>query len=103
MNEQRLSSPYNTSVDVCCMSSKSFRKVYMVEQRLDQLNWTSSLSAAYGNKLEGDRIYPIPMEINKRKFTNKFHVCTNLNEDLILGIDFFQKHRLGYDPSSQEL
>jgi hypothetical protein len=43
------------------------------------------------------------VEINKRKFTYNCHVFINLNEDIILGIDFFQEHGLGYDPSSQEL
>jgi hypothetical protein len=43
------------------------------------------------------------MEINKRKLIYNFHIFANLNEDLILGINFFQEHGLGNDPTSQEL
>jgi hypothetical protein len=58
---------------------------------------------ASSNKLEREGIYPISLEINKRKFTYNFHIFNNLNEDIILGINFFQEHRLGYDPTSQKL
>ncbi len=56
-----------------------------------------------GNKLEGEGIYPISLEFNKMKFTYNVHDFTNLNEDIILWINFFQEHGLGYDPTSQEL
>jgi hypothetical protein len=103
MNGHRLSALFDTGTDICCMSSETFRRVFPVGQRTEKLNLTSSVSAASGNKLEGEGIYPISMEINKRKFTYNFHVFTNLNEDIILGINFFHEHGLGYDPTSQEL
>ncbi len=48
-------------------------------------------------------MFTISMEINKRKFKYQVHIFGNLNEDMILGINFFQEHGLGYDPTSQEL
>jgi hypothetical protein len=93
---------YDTGADICCMSSKAFRRVFQVGQRPEKLNRTSNVSAASGNKLEGEGIYTISMEINKRKFQYQVHIFGNLNEDMILGINFFQEHGLGYDPTSQE-
>jgi hypothetical protein len=42
MNAQRLSL-YDTGADVC---SKAFRRVFLVEQRPEKLNWTNSMSTA---------------------------------------------------------
>jgi hypothetical protein len=85
------------------MSSKAFRPVFAVDRRPEKLNWTSSVSAASGNKLDGNGIYAIHLEINKRKFTYNFQIFSNINEDIVLGINFFQEHGLGYNPTSQEL
>ena len=68
MNGHKLSTLYDTGADICCMSSKAFRRVFLVGQRAEKLNRTINVSAAFGNKLEGEGIYTISMEINKRKF-----------------------------------
>jgi len=41
-NEQRLSALNDTGADVCCMSSKTFRRVFPVRQQPEKLNPTSS-------------------------------------------------------------
>ena len=102
MKGHKLSALYDTGADICCMSSTAFRRVFPVGQRPEKLNRTSNVSAASGNKLEGEGIYILPMEINKRKFQYQVHIFGNLNEDMILGINFFQEHGLGYDPTMQE-
>ncbi len=102
MNGHQMSALYDTGANICCMSSTAFRRVFPVRQRPEKLNRTSNVSAASGNKLEGEGIYTISMEINKRKSQYQVHIFGNLNEDMILGINFFQEHELGYDPTSQE-
>ena len=92
MNGHKLFPLYDTGADICCMSSEAFRRVFPVGQRPEKLNPTSNVSAVSGNKLEGEGIYTISMEINKRKFQYQAHIFGNLNEDMILGINFFQEH-----------
>jgi hypothetical protein len=53
MNGQRLSALYDTGADVCCISSKAFRRVFRVRQKPEKLNQTSSVSTFSGNTLEG--------------------------------------------------
>jgi len=48
-------------------------------------------------------IFPIPFEFDNQKILFNVHVFTNLKEEFILGIDFFQTVGLGYDPSSSKL
>ncbi len=55
-NEQRLSALNDTGADVCCMSSKTFRRVFPVRQQPEKLNSTSSISTPSENKLEGVEI-----------------------------------------------
>jgi hypothetical protein len=42
-----------------------------------------------GDKLESLNVYPIPFEINKKKFVDNVHVLNKLCGDFILGLDFF--------------
>ncbi len=41
--------------------------------------------------------------IDGRNCEHPVHVCSNLNEGMILGIEFLSKGGLGLDPSSMEL
>ena len=43
------------------------------------------------------------MEINKKQFAHEVPVFSNINEDFIMGIDFFIKYGLGYDLGSLKL
>ena len=45
----------------------------------------------------------IPLKIEKRSYLFSFSVFNNLNEDMILGIDFIVKFSLGFDPTTQTL
>jgi hypothetical protein len=103
MNGHKLCALYDTGADICCMSSKAFRRVFPVGQRPEKLNRTSNVSAASSNKLEGEGIYTISMEINKIKYKYPVHIFGKLNEDMILGINFFQEHGLEYDPTNQDI
>jgi len=48
-------------------------------------------------------VYPIPFEIDQKKFVYNVHVLSHLCEDFILGLDFFQHAGLTYDPENHEL
>jgi hypothetical protein len=87
-------------------------KDYLLSMTLEPMfgAWTVKLSHEYfqwnrgrGNSTGLAAWEPILIKIKKRKFTHNFHIFTNINEDLILAINFFQGHGLGYEPSSQEL
>jgi hypothetical protein len=41
-------------------------------------------------------IYPIPFTIDRRKFEHNVHVFSNLNEGMILGINFLSKNGLDF-------
>jgi len=101
INGHRITALYDTGADVCCMSSKAFRKLYEAGNRPVKINKPSSVSAASGNKLNGEGIYAMLFTIDKRKFVFEVHVFTNLKEEMILGINFCQTHGLGYDPSTE--
>ena len=94
---------YDTGADICCMSRKTFRELYEAGNRPIKLNKVSSVSAASGNKLESDGIYPIKFQINKKTFTYPFHVFSNLEEPMIMGINFFNEFGLGYNPTTDNL
>jgi hypothetical protein len=61
------------------------------------------VKAASGTKLVSEGIYPIPFTIDGRQYEHNVHVFSNLNEGMILGIDFLSKNGQGLDPSSTEL
>jgi hypothetical protein len=103
LNGHKVSALYDTGADICCMSSSYFRKYFPVGKRPTKLQRKSDLKAASGNKLVSEGIYPKPFTIDGRRFEHNVHVFSNLNEGMILGIDFLSKHGLGLDPSSAEL
>jgi hypothetical protein len=85
------------------MSSSVFQKHFPVGQRPTKLLYKSNVKAASGNQLVSEGIYLIAFTIDGRKFEHNIHVFSNLNKNMILGIDFLTKYRLGLDPSSSEL
>ena len=85
INGQKIKALYDTGADLCCMTAAKFRQVFPVRQRPKKLNVT----VASGDKLESLNVYPIPFEINKKKFVDNVHVLNKLCGDFILGLDFF--------------
>jgi hypothetical protein len=93
---------YDIGADLCCMTAAKFKQVLPVGQRPKKLNVTSTVTVASGDKLECLGVYPIPFEINKKKFVYNIHVLNKISEDLILGINFVQHAGLAYDPGNHE-
>ncbi len=46
-------------------------------------------------------VYPIPFEIDEKKFVYNVHVLNKLCEDFILGINFFNDAGLAYDAENR--
>ena len=83
INGHKIKALYDTGADLCCMTAAKFRQVFPVGQRPKKLNVT----VASGDKLESLNVYPIPFEINKKKFVYNVHVLNKLCGDFILGLD----------------
>jgi hypothetical protein len=94
---------YDTGANICCMSSSIYQKYFPVRKRLIKLQCKFYANAASGIKLVCEGIYPIPISIDSRKFEHNLHMFSNLNEGMILGIDFLSKSGLGLAPSSTML
>jgi hypothetical protein len=81
------------------MSEAEFCKI-PVDSRLKKILTQSKgpcLSAG-GTPLTITGIYSLPVSLLGRKIENPFRVIKGLNESVILGADFINKHLLLYDP-----
>jgi hypothetical protein len=85
------------------MTAAKFRQVFPVNQRPKKLNVTSTVTVASGDQIECMGVYPIPFEIEKKKFVYYVHVLNKLYDDFILGIKFFQHAGLAYNLENPEL
>ena len=90
---------YDSGADISCMSEKEFRKI-PVDKRPVKITGprTDSCFSAGGTKLQVTGIYNLPISILGRKTEHPFRVIKGLNESVILGADFINKHLLLYDP-----
>ena len=80
-----------------------YGKIFPAGNRPSRLQKDSVTSGATGSRLESEGRYMIPLKIEKRSYLFPFSVFNNLNEDMILGIDFIVKFSLGFDPTTQTL
>ena len=85
------------------MTAVQFRQVFPVNKRPKKLNMISTVTVATGDKIECVGVYPIPFDIDKKKFVYNIHVLKHLSNNLILAINFFQHARHAYDPGNQEI
>jgi hypothetical protein len=84
------------------MTAAKFRQLFPVGKRPKKLNVISTVTVASGDQLECLGVYPIPFEIDEKKFVYNVHVLNKLCEDFILGINFFNDAGLAYDSENQE-
>ena len=102
INGQKIKALYDTGADLCCMTAAKFRQLFPVGKRPKKLNVISTVTVASGDKLECLGVYPIPFEIDGKKFVYNVHVLNKLCEDFILGINFFDYAGLAYDAENRE-
>jgi hypothetical protein len=103
INGHKIKALYDTGADLCCMTAVKFRQVFPVEKRPKKLNVISTVTVASGDKLECLGVYQIPFKIGKKKFVYNVHVLNKLCNNFILGINFFNKVGLAYNPENHEL
>ncbi len=95
---------YHSGTDISCISEKHFRKIPVVlrpskilQQKIDPC------FSAGGGQLSVKGIVNLPVEILGKHTVHPFCVIHGLNENLILGADFINKHLLVYDPKFKQV
>ena len=98
----RLRGLYDTGADISCMSEKVFRQLPLNARpkKLDS-DKPQKFKSAGGEPLPVRGLYEFNLRIGDKFLTHQFYVIPELNEPLILGIDFIQKHQLWYCPKNR--
>ena len=103
VNKINLTALYDTGADISCMSTKTFRRLFQAGNRPTKIAKDSVTRGATGSSLDSIGRYMIPLKLEERSYLFPFSVFNNLNEDMILGIDFIVKFGLGFDTTDQTL
>ena len=93
---------YDTGADISCLSEKIFRRVPPEKRPVRLTTPTQAqLKSASGDQLEARGKYLLSIQLGKISIQHPFYVIRNLNEDLILGIDFIHQHQLNYNATAR--
>jgi hypothetical protein len=97
----RLRGLYHTGTDILCMSEKVFRQLPL-NSRLKKLDSDQQpkFKLAGGQPLPVRGLYEFDLKMGNETLAHQFYVIPDLNEPLILGINFIQKHQLWYCPKN---
>ena len=101
-NSLRVRGLYDTGADISCISEKLFRQLpppYRPQKLASDK--TPNFRSAGGQALPVRGLYEFKLRINSKFLKHKFWVIPDLNEPLILGIDFIQEHQLWYCPKNK--
>jgi hypothetical protein len=92
---------YDTEADISCLSLKFFRQIppQLRPKKVEQGSLPKFKSAG-GETLPVHGKYKLKAHIGTKEIQHKFYVIPDLNEPLILGIDFIQQHQLWYCPKN---
>ncbi len=93
---------YDTGADISCMNEKIFRQIPLQNrpQKLDMYKLPNFRSIG-GQPLPVRGLYEFAFNINSKLIKHQCYVSPDLNEPLILGIDFIQQHQLWYCPKNK--
>ena len=88
---------YDTGADISCLKGELFEKI-PVKSRPRQLGLPKGVvfKGANGDPLRVRGRYCLAIEVHGRTVDHEFFVIDQLNEPVILGIDFIEAHDLGY-------
>jgi hypothetical protein len=103
LGNTQFSALFDTGADISCINEQLFRKLH-VTNRPKQLRPDPSnlFKSAGGQNLDVKGKYRLPIQIAGKTVEHDFYVIKNLNEPVILGIDFITDQQLQYCPQSQE-
>jgi hypothetical protein len=95
---------YDSGADISCMSETEFRRIPVDHRpkKLATLDKSPCFSAG-GTPLTVTGIYNISVSVLGRKTEHPFRVIKGLNESVILGADFINKHLLMHDPKFKQV
>jgi hypothetical protein len=94
---------YDSGADISCILEKHFRKI-PVDQRPDKIQQKiNPCFSAGGGQLSVKGVVNLPIEILGKQTVHPFRVIQGLNENVILGADFINKHLLVYDPKFKQV
>jgi hypothetical protein len=92
---------YDTGADVSCVSQNCFEKL-RAEGRIYEIQGTKpQFRSAGGQPLNVKGKTEIALQLEKDTIKHPFFVIDGLNEAMIIGIDFIQKHKLSYCPEKR--
>ena len=89
---------YDTGADVSCIDAKTFAKLRSTRLQFSEKKISAVFRAANGEPLVIDGRFQLDVQVNDKNLSHDFYVVKNLNEPVILGIDFIEKHGLKYCP-----
>ncbi len=91
----RLWGLYNTGADISSIGEKVFRQLLLNsrQKKLDS-DQQPKFKLAGGQPLPVRGLYEFNLKVGNKTLAHQFYVIPDLNEPLILGIDFIQKHQL---------
>ena len=95
---------YDTGADISCINAKVFGKIRSSQQpRALPVSRREQFRAAGGHHLKVNGQFEVNVNVEGCHLTHNFFVIKNLNEPIIFGIDFIEKHKLNYCASEKVL
>jgi hypothetical protein len=94
---------YDSGADISCISEQQFRKIPIDQRPQKNFQKVDPCFSAGGAQLFVRGIVSLPISILGRKTVHTFRIISGLNESVILGADFINKHLLVYDPKIKQV
>ena len=85
---------FDTGATCSCISYKTFQ---MIINKKEIINEKIQVVQADGHSLDPIGTIELDLKLGKEQFKYKFIVCWNLKTPLILGLDFAEYHKIGFD------
>ena len=85
---------FDTGATCSCISYKTFQTII---NKKEIINEKIQVVQADGHSLDPIGTVELDLKLGKEQFKYKFIVCRNLKTPLILGLDFAEYHKIGFD------
>ena len=93
---------YDTGADVSCVSEAVFSKIPLhLRPPAVAINNSDQFKSAGGQNLKVQGCFELTVNVGKRETQHQFYVIRDLNEPVILGIDFIAQNELTFCPKSR--
>ena len=93
---------YDTGADISCINARVFERIPSSQRpRALPVSSREQFRAAGGHHLKVNGQFEVNVNVEGRDLTHNFFVIENLNEPIIFGIDFIERHELNYCASEK--